>query len=62
MAALNTRSVRNTALLLSDYILEHDVDMLVITETWLHNKGNEAFLNQLIPTGYGYEFNNRQER
>ena len=68
MATLNTRSVRNKALLPYDYILEHDIDILVITETWLYNnnnnnnKGDEATLNQLIPTGYGYEFNNRQQR
>ena len=62
VATLNARSVRNKAHFLSDYILEHDIDILVITETWLYNKGDEATLNQLIPTGYGYEFNNRQQR
>ena len=33
----NVRSVKNKALSLKDYTVEHDLDFLALTETWLHS-------------------------
>lgn len=34
---LNAQSIRQKTLLVKDYIVEHDIDFLAITETWLCN-------------------------
>ena len=34
-ALINARSIRNKALLVLDYIAEHELDVVAITETWL---------------------------
>ena len=51
----NARSVRNKADLIHDYLLECDVDALVLTETWLNSDDNVT-IGELIPDGYGFIF------
>jgi len=40
---LNVRSIRKKTLLLRDYIVEHDIDLLAITETWLTDDSSDEF-------------------
>ena len=39
----NARSVKNKALSLKDYTVEHDLDFLALTETWLHSGESDKF-------------------
>ena len=49
----NVRSVKNKALSLKDYTVEHDLDFLALTETWLHSgESDSLFVGELCPKGY----------
>lgn len=50
---LNTRSVKNKIMKVKDFVVDHDIDILAITETWLQ-PGNidEVDIGTLCPTGY----------
>ena len=53
---LNVRSIRKKTLLLRDYIVEHDIDLLAITETWLTDDSSEEFYcRDICPEGYKIE-------
>ena len=53
---LNARSIRKKTLLLRDYIVEHDIDLLAITETWLtHDFSDEFYCRDMCPKGYKIE-------
>ena len=47
----NAHSIRNKTFLLHDYISEHDLDLMMITETWLR-EGDSAIINECTPPGY----------
>ncbi len=50
---LNTRSVRNKALVVKDYVVEQDIDVLCLTETWLKpGTGDVPKIGDLKPEGY----------
>ena len=36
----------------SDYVIEHDFDVVFITETWLNQRGHESKCKQLTPPGF----------
>lgn len=48
---INSRSVRNKALILNEHITEHNIDVLGITETWLL-ESDTAVVAELLPSGY----------
>ncbi|XP_068741907.1 uncharacterized protein [Montipora capricornis] len=49
---LNARSIRQETLLVRDYIVEHDIDFLTITETWLCNDVSDHFYcRDICPEG-----------
>ena len=49
----NVRSVKIKALSLKDYTVEHDLDFLALTETWLHSgESDNFFVSELCPKGY----------
>ena len=53
---LNVRSIRKKILLLRDYIVEHDIDLLAITETWLtDDSSDEFYCRDICPEGYKIE-------
>ena len=58
----NARSVRNKATIYSYYILENDLDIIIITETWLNDQGDESVIHELVPAGYSYVSRNRKNR
>lgn len=50
--SLNTRSIKNKTVSLSDFISSHDYDVVALTETWLGSTVDRSCLGELIPTGY----------
>ena len=62
IALTNARSVRNKATIYSYYILENDLDIIIITETWLNDQGDESDIHELGPAGYSYVSSNRKNR
>jgi exonuclease III len=54
MSHFNAQSVgpaiKRTAI--NDFVLDNDIDMLLLTETWLRSSGDEAKCTDLTPTGY----------
>ena len=51
---LNARSVCNKTLVTKDFVVDHAVDLLGITETWLHLKGDDITIGELCPSGYRF--------
>ena len=47
----NANSVRNKTNILFDYILEHDVDIMCITESWLRHN-DSVVISECTPPGY----------
>ena len=33
-------------------LIDHDIDVFCLTETWLEHKGDEVLISQMIPPGY----------
>ena len=63
--ALNCQSVREKAFLLHERLIDDNIDIAILTETWLKTEGDEAFITSLTgsdyklfsfprPTGKGY--------
>ena len=54
-ALINSRSIRNRTLLLNDYVSEHNIDILAITETWLHGDNFDSyFCRDICPEGFSF--------
>ena len=49
---LNAQSVRNKALDICDYIMQANVDLVFLCETWLRLEGDEADCAALTPPGF----------
>ncbi|GFS01224.1 reverse transcriptase-like protein [Elysia marginata] len=49
---LNTRSCRNKTYEIQDIILEEELDILCLTETWLSEAGDENIIADLTPPGF----------
>ena len=54
VALINARSVKNKTLAINEEIIQHDWDILAITETWLKQTGDEAIVTELLPPGYTF--------
>ena len=52
---LNAQSVRNKALDICDYIMQANVDILFLCETWLRPVGDEADCAALTPPGFCFK-------
>lgn len=53
LALLNSKSVKNKALVIKDYIVEHNIDLLALTETWLRpGDEDQSVINEICPSGY----------
>ena len=55
-ALLNTRSIRKNAIFLKGYVVENQIDLLAITETWLdlNNQQTANIINELCPLGFAF--------
>ena len=51
VSVMNARSVRNKTLIIKDFVVDNNVDVLAITETWLRS-GDDVIIGELIPSGY----------
>ena len=57
----NAQSVRNKRLLIKDFIIENNVDIFALSETWLHpDDRNDQVIGDLIPDGYSFHHVPRQ--
>ena len=52
IGCINTQSCSNKTEMISDQLIEQDIDILCITETWLHEQGDDHILAMLRPPGY----------
>ena len=54
LCLLNVRSVCNKAIDVCEYITDNDIDIFLMTETWLSKdtKSNQVILGDLVPHGY----------
>ena len=52
---INTQSALHKVLTINDYILEHDLDILYIAESWFNEKGDEVNIGNMIPDGYSFK-------
>ncbi len=48
----NAQSVKNKCDSIKDYIVDHDYDILAITETWLRTDTDDIVTQSIIPSGY----------
>ena len=51
LGLLNARSLRSNSNIMCDYVLEHDIDILFLTKTWL-TPNDEIVTQAIIPEGY----------
>ena len=61
VALLNVRSIRNKGAFITDHVLQHDIDMLCLTETWL-STDDESLVASITPDGYTFHHLPRQGR
>jgi exonuclease III len=58
---INCQSVGNKALTIKDYIVENDLDVAFLCETWL-TSSRQRICGELTPTGYRLRTLNRKEK
>ena len=61
VVSLNIRSLKNKTTSLFDFIVYQNMDVLVLTETWLCC-GDNAVLNELFLPGYDIRHVDRERR
>ena len=52
ICCFNTRSVKNKAISLCDFIHSNDFDIVALTETWLGTCVDGTCIEELVPSGY----------
>ena len=55
MGFINAQSAMGKHLSIKDYILEHDLDVLYIAETWFNENGDEVTIGDMTPEGYSFK-------
>ena len=59
---INARSVNNKTLVIKDFVAEHGIDLLAVTETWLQKEIDNGFIiRDLCPTGYSFHHVSRSD-
>ena len=55
IALINAQSIRNKTLPIKDYVVEHNLDILALTETWLNpDNSDDQIIGDFIPAGYSF--------
>ena len=47
------QSLRNKSLQLCDYIIEHDIDVMILTESWIRDD-EQVIIGESAPPGYSF--------
>ena len=50
----NARSAVNKALEVNDMIVERDLDVLCLIETWLREEGDDVSMGEMTPPGFSF--------
>ncbi len=58
----NAQSLKLKTTLVHNYIIEEQLDILFIAESWIYLEGNEKEIGELKPTGFEYDHNPRKGR
>ena len=53
-STLNARSIRNKNLIIKDYVIDYDVEITAITDTWVRDNGDNLITRELCTTGYKF--------
>ena len=53
-AHVNVQSCRNQTVQIHEFISDNDFDVLFLTETWLYDQGDEAYITDMTPDGYQF--------
>ena len=60
---LNARFVKNKRLLIKDWVVDNNIDILALTETWLQpDNKDDHIIGEVTPTGYSFYHSPRQTR
>ena len=60
---LNASSVNNKTLIIKDFVVDSDIDILTLTETWLNPDAiNYSTINDICPKGYLFQHVSREKR
>lgn len=59
---INCRSVCNKAITVKDYITDHNLDLILLTETWLGYERDRQVCGDLLPSGYEIKHISRKKR
>ena len=51
-AHINVQSCRNKTVQIHVFITDNEFDVLFMTETWLYDQGDEAYITDMTPDGY----------
>ena len=52
---LNARSIKNKVMIVKDYVVDNDIDIMALTETWLRpGNTDDVEVGTLCPTGYRF--------
>ena len=63
LCVLNSRCINNKVLFIKDYVVDHQIDTLGITETWTTSDGeSNCVVNELSPRGYSFIHVPRKKR
>ena len=55
LCLLNVISVKNKAMIMKDYVVDNDIDIMALAETWLRpGNTNDVEVGTLCPTGYRF--------
>ena len=55
LCLLNVRYVKNKAMIVKDYVVDNDIDIMALAETWLRpGNTNDVEVGTLCPTGYWF--------
>ena len=52
VCSINVRSINNKSLSIHDYIIDHDLDILFLCETWLGTDYDDQSISQMLPPSY----------
>ena len=53
-AHVNVQSCRNKTVQIHDFITGNEFDVLFMTENWLYDQGDKAYIKEMKPNGYQF--------